>query len=107
MRLHPQPSVEAEAIQGVVGPGEGRDLTWYRVILRTGWKRQIRRMFAAIGDPVARLVRVRVGTLRLDLPAGQARLLTPAEVRRLAAARPPDRGRRSRNPGVRRDGNPA
>ncbi len=31
VRLHPQTSVEAEAIQGVVGPGEGRDLTWYRV----------------------------------------------------------------------------
>jgi len=50
-------------------------------------------MLLAVGAPVVRLVRVRVGTLRLDLPAGQARLLTPAEVRRLAASRPPDRAR--------------
>jgi 16S rRNA U516 pseudouridylate synthase RsuA-like enzyme len=61
------------------------------VVLAHGWKRQIRRMLAAVGAPVLRLVRVRVGTLRLDLPAGQARLLTPAEARRLAASRPADR----------------
>ena len=57
-------------------------------ILAQGWKRQVRRMFAAVGAPVERLVRVRVGTLRLDLPSGAARPARPAEVRRLGAAAP-------------------
>jgi 23S rRNA pseudouridine2605 synthase len=62
------------------------ELRWYRVVLAQGWKRQIRRMFAAVEVPVRRLVRVRIGSLRLsDLPAGQARPLERQEVRRLAA----------------------
>lgn len=61
------------------------NLTWYRVTLDQGWKRQLRRMFAAVGRPVVRLVRVRVGTLRLGaLRSGEARRLTPGEVRSLA-----------------------
>jgi 23S rRNA pseudouridine2605 synthase len=62
------------------------EFRWYRVVLAQGWKRQIRRMFEAVGVPVRRLVRVRVGTLKLaDLPAGQARRLTHNEVTLLAA----------------------
>jgi 23S rRNA pseudouridine2605 synthase len=62
------------------------ELRWYRVVLAQGWKRQIRRMFEAVGLPVRRLVRVRVGTLKLgDLHAGQARRLTRHEVSLLAA----------------------
>ena len=62
------------------------ELRWYRVVLAQGWKRQIRRMFEAVGAPVRRLVRVRVGTLKLgDLPAGQARRLTRHEVTLLTA----------------------
>lgn len=62
------------------------ELRWYRVVLAQGWKRQIRRMFEAVGMPVRRLVRVRVGTLKLgDLPAGEARRLTRHEVALLAA----------------------
>jgi len=62
------------------------DLRWYRVVLAQGWKRQIRRMFTAVEAPVRRLVRVRVGTLKLsDLAAGQARPLQHQEIRRLAA----------------------
>ena len=57
--------------------------TWLRVVLRQGWKRQVRRMLAAVGLPVARLVRVRVGGLTLgDLPPGAWRALSPAEARR-------------------------
>ena len=82
---------ETALLAAQVDPPPGRALTWYRVVLSHGWKRQIRRMLAAVGAPVERLVRVRVGTLRLDLPAGQARVLTPAEVRRLAASMPSDR----------------
>jgi 23S rRNA pseudouridine2605 synthase len=61
-------------------------LTWYRAVLRQGWRRQLRRMFAAVGAPVARLVRVRIGTLRLEgMPPGTVRPLTAAERDRLAA----------------------
>ncbi len=57
-----------------------------RVVLRTGWKRQVRRMSAAVGLRVRRLVRVRIGTLSLgSLRPGQWRELTPREVRSLAA----------------------
>ena len=54
--------------------------------IHQGWKRQLRRMFAEVGAPVRRLVRVRIGSLRLEgLAAGDVRPLTPAEVRRLGA----------------------
>lgn len=68
-------------------------LVWVRVTIHQGWKRQLRRMFAQVGAPVRRLVRVRIGTVRLDpLGAGDVRALTPAEVRRLGpGARPPRR----------------
>jgi 23S rRNA pseudouridine2605 synthase len=63
-------------------------LYWYRAVITQGWKRQLRRMFAAVGAPVERLVRVRIGTLRLDaMAAGSVRLLSSAERDRLAATR--------------------
>lgn len=66
----------------------GPPLYWYRAVLTQGWKRQLRRMFAAIGAPVERLVRVRIGTLRLDdMPPAAVRLLSSAERERLAASR--------------------
>jgi 23S rRNA pseudouridine2605 synthase len=56
--------------------------TRLRVILRQGLNRQIRRMFEAIGFKVKRLVRVRIGNLRLsDLPRGHWRPLTAAEIK--------------------------
>ena len=58
-----------------------------RVILRQGINRQIRRMFFELGYEVARLVRVRIGHLRLgDLPPGHWRPLTKRE---LQPFRPP------------------
>ena len=63
-------------------------LTWYRAVLTQGWKRQLRRMFAAVEAPVERLVRVRIGALRLDeLAPGDVRPLTAAERERLATTR--------------------
>jgi 23S rRNA pseudouridine2605 synthase len=60
-------------------------LAWYRAVLTQGWKRQLRRMFAAAGAPVERLVRVRIGTLRLgDLAPGAVRALSAAERDHLA-----------------------
>lgn len=65
-------------------------LVWYRAVVTQGWRRQLRRMFAAIGIPVVRLVRVRIGTLRLDdMPVGSVRELRAAERERLASTRGP------------------
>ncbi|MEA2683408.1 MAG: rRNA synthase [Chloroflexota bacterium] len=58
-----------------------------RVVLRQGWKRQLRRSFSLLGTVVVDLSRVRIGPLRLgELPEGQSRPLSEAEVRELQAA---------------------
>lgn len=58
-----------------------------RLVLRTGWKRQVRRMCAAVGLRVTRLRRVRMGPLTLGaLPLGKWRELTKREVAALKAA---------------------
>ncbi len=63
--------------------------TRVRLVIHEGRNRQVRRMFDAIGHPVFRLQRRRVGPLTVDgLPLGHARALTPAEedaLRRLVA----------------------
>jgi pseudouridine synthase len=52
-----------------------------RLVMAEGRKRVVRRMMSAIGFPVKRLVRVRVGPVRLgDLPPGRVRPLLPDEV---------------------------
>ena len=59
-----------------------------QLVLRTGWKRQVRRMCAAVGLRVTRLRRVRMGPLALgSLPAGKWRELTKREVAALKVAR--------------------
>ncbi len=71
--------------------------SWLKVVIREGRKRQIRQMFEQIGHPVRRLIRVAIGPLALgDLPQGQYRFLTPAEVKALllAAGQPERRGAR-------------
>jgi 23S rRNA pseudouridine2457 synthase len=40
--------------------------TWVQVVLASGKNRQVRRMLAAVGHPVLRLVRTRVGPWKLD-----------------------------------------
>lgn len=58
---------------------------WIGLELVEGKNRQVRRMTAAIGHPTLRLLRVRIGKLKLgNLPPGQWKTLTPAE-RNLAA----------------------
>lgn len=54
------------------------------MVLQTGWKRQVRRMCAAVGLRVLRLRRVRMGPLELGrLRPGAWRDLTPREIRAL------------------------
>jgi 23S rRNA pseudouridine2605 synthase len=66
-------------------PGE----TVAEMVLSEGRNRQVRRMWAAAGHKVKRLVRVAVGGYDLgELPAGECRRLTPADVRRLTGGAP-------------------
>ena len=58
--------------------------TELRLVLSEGKKRQIRRMMAAVGHPVKRLVRLAVGPVELgDLAISQWRYLTDEEVYKL------------------------
>ena len=62
---------------------------WLRVRIGEGRKHEVRRLFAAGGYHVERLVRTRLGSLSLDgLREGEWRTLRPAEVEALAGARP-------------------
>jgi len=65
-----------------------------RIVIHEGRNRQVRRMCDAVGHPVVRLVRTRIGPVSdRRLPPGQWRPLTPAELRELekAAAAPTPR----------------
>jgi 23S rRNA pseudouridine2605 synthase len=58
-----------------------------RIVIHEGRNRQVRRMCEAVGHPVRRLVRTRIGPLAdRSLPPGTWRQLTPAEVRELERA---------------------
>ena len=73
----------APARVSVVGPG------LLRVTIHEGRHRQVRRMCEAVGHPVRRLVRVRIGPIRDQrLRPGHWRPLTVAEIRALEAAAP-------------------
>jgi 23S rRNA pseudouridine2605 synthase len=72
----------------------GEKNSWLEVVLNEGRNRHIRRLLAALGINVLRLVRVSIGPLRLGpLAKGAWRHLTPAELRALAdptrSMRPP------------------
>jgi 23S rRNA pseudouridine2605 synthase len=64
----------------------GEKNAWLEIALDEGRNRQIRRLLSAFDIAVLRLVRVRVGELRLgDLPKGGWRALTEHEIESLAA----------------------
>jgi len=92
---HPRPETLARLTQGIHDPTGTRPLVatsahllaiagpnaWIAIVLHEGRKREVRRMLAAIGHPVRRLMRVRIGALRLQgLAPGAWRELTAAEV---------------------------
>ena len=58
----------------------------FEVVIHEGKKRQVRLMFKAVGHPVIRLKRIRIGNLELgNLPQRRYRFLTPQEIMALLA----------------------
>lgn len=79
--------VEVDLLPEEAAPGRRSGGTWLRFILHEGRNRQIRRMCEAVGLSVVRLIRTRIGPVRLQgLNPGQTRSLRPDEVRKLIAA---------------------
>ena len=71
--------------------------TWVRVAMGEGRKRQIRETCKQLGLPVVRILRIRIGSLRLDnLKARQWRYLTMKEVEELK--KPAASGNKRRSP---------
>ena len=83
-----------------------KDISWIRITMREGKKRQIRRIAKMLGFPVKQLVRTQIGTLSLGtLKSGDGRHLTEAEVAMLLSSvkddeqKPTRRYRPYRRPG--------
>ena len=96
-RLRPITPADLRRVASRIAPPPIGGYAWYGAAIRQGWKRELRRMFAAVGAPVARLVRVRIGDVALgSLPVGGARALSDVEVRSVAP--PADPGRASSSP---------
>jgi 23S rRNA pseudouridine2605 synthase len=64
----------------------GGDNPWYELTLTEGRNRQLRKMFEEIGNHVEKIRRIGYGALRLDVPPGEFRELTPGEVTALGRA---------------------
>src|SRR5918993_4114421 len=73
---------KCESVQDEGGEGTNH---WYRIVLREGRNRVVRRMFEALGLTVSRLIRVRFGVVALPprLKRGQVSALPAAEVKQL------------------------
>ena len=66
--------------------------SWFEITIHEGRNRQVRRMCEALGYPVSRLMRIRLGFLELGrLKSGEYRMLTAEEVSKLQAecSKPP------------------
>jgi 23S rRNA pseudouridine2605 synthase len=58
-----------------------RGQTWLRIVLHEGKKREIRHLCGALGHPVRRLIRIRIGPIELGmLPVGEWRVLSQREM---------------------------
>lgn len=58
--------------------------SWLELTIREGRKHQVKRMLEAVGHPVIKLVRIRMGPLSLgELPAGEFRFLSDREANAL------------------------
>jgi len=70
-------------VDAVDSGGEGRN-HWYHVVLNEGKNREVRNIFAAIGLPVNRLIRVRYGPFLLaNLRPGKTKSLNKQDVKYL------------------------
>jgi 23S rRNA pseudouridine2605 synthase len=83
-----------------MGRSEGQN-RWFRVVIREGRNREVRRLWEKVGYQVSRLKRIRYGTIRLpkDLKQGRYTKLAPAQLEKLLRTagftdRMPGRGRR-------------
>jgi 23S rRNA pseudouridine2605 synthase len=82
----PARAVRARVVAATGGRGA------VRLVMTEGRKREVRRLLAAVGLPVTRLVRLRVGPISLGtLAPGQIRPLDREEVQALTAAASPRR----------------
>jgi len=80
------------AAKGVRVLREGTHNSWLEIVLDEGRNRHIRRLLAALGVNVLRLMRVAIGPLVLgNLPKGAFRRLTRDEVIGLSSAKPAKR----------------
>jgi 23S rRNA pseudouridine2605 synthase len=114
--MHPSAEVEREYLvrsRDILNPGQLRQLqsgvtledgeanfdsvlqtriegthAWYRVVLREGRNREVRRLWQAIGSDVSRLVRIRYGSVQLprEVAAGSWQLLDAAQYAALTLA---------------------
>ncbi|MDC0390433.1 pseudouridine synthase [Candidatus Thioglobus sp.] len=77
----------AKFIRVTVGGGEGAN-RWYKVVLKEGRKREVRRLWESLGFKVSRLIRIRYGEIRLpeNLRANEYDYLKPGQVRLLLDA---------------------
>lgn len=69
-------------------PGEEGSNHWYRVVIREGRYREVRRLWEAAGHPVSRLKRIRYGTIKLssDLRKGKINKIAPMQLQKLLKA---------------------
>lgn len=95
MTLPAQIEIEGQSPRELIPPSDGDWATghlpqtgcWLRVTICEGKNRQVRRMLAAAGSEVRRLIRIRFGPLELgDLPVGRWRELNDREVQALRRA---------------------
>lgn len=75
-----------ERIEAVDPRASASTNRWYRVMLKEGRNREVRRLFEAVGARVSRLIRIRYGPIELprDLAPGMWRELTnPVKLQKL------------------------